>query len=166
MPSYLRQWFVHQHGGGEPVKLNRCSPESDLLRMSTIRMPENILPPRQQDDEVAICIPYYKSHDPRTYNYLSKQGKEAHVYNTLSELLAYARTQEKNVVLRRAAQAEEVLPLHIRVAILWVLPLRASSMPRTWILFSFSGATKRNSSRRFTSTVRIWILTIINIQTA
>ena len=55
MPSYLRQWFVHQHGGGEPVKLNRCSPESDLLRMSTIRMPENILPPRQQDDEVAIC---------------------------------------------------------------------------------------------------------------
>ncbi len=77
MPSYLRQWFVHQHGGGEPVKLNRCSPESDLLRMSTIRMPENILPPRQQDDEVAICIPYYKSHDPRTYNYLSKQGKEA-----------------------------------------------------------------------------------------
>ena len=77
MPSYLRQWFIHQHGGSEPVKLNRCSPESDLLRMSTVRMPDNILPPRQQEGEVAICIPYYKSHDPRTYNYLSKQGKEA-----------------------------------------------------------------------------------------
>ena len=31
MPSYLRQWFIHQHGGSEPVKLNRFSPESDLL---------------------------------------------------------------------------------------------------------------------------------------
>ena len=77
MPSYLRQWFVHRHGGSEPVQLVRGSAESDLLRKSTIPMPNGILPPRQQEDEVAISIPYFKSHDPRTYNYLTKQGKEA-----------------------------------------------------------------------------------------
>ena len=77
MPSYLRQWFVNRHGGTEPVQLARGSAECDLLRKSTIPMPKGVLPPRQQEDEVAICLPYFKSHDPRTYNYLTKQGKAA-----------------------------------------------------------------------------------------
>ena len=75
MPSYLRQWLIHRHGGCEPVQLVRGSAESDFLKKSTIKIPEGIMPPRQQEGEIAICIPHYKCHDPRTYNYLSANGK-------------------------------------------------------------------------------------------
>lgn len=77
MPSYLRQWFIHRHGGGNPVTLIRGSVESKLLQRATVPQPEGVLPARQQDDEVAVYIPYSKSHDPRTYNYITETGKNA-----------------------------------------------------------------------------------------
>jgi hypothetical protein len=77
MPSYLRQWFIHRHGGSHPVSLIRGSIESKLLQRATIPQPEGVLPPRQQEDEVAVCIPYSKSRDPRTYNYITETGKRA-----------------------------------------------------------------------------------------
>ena len=77
MPSYLRQWFIHRHGGGNPVSLIRGSIESKLLQRATVIQPEGVLPPRQQEDEVAVYIPYSKSHDPRTYNYITETGKRA-----------------------------------------------------------------------------------------
>lgn len=77
MPSYLRQWFVHRHGGGNPVTLIRGSVESKLLQRATIPQPNGVLPARQQEDEVAVYIPYSKSHDPRTYNYITETGKNA-----------------------------------------------------------------------------------------
>ena len=77
MPSYLRQWFIHRHGGSNPVNLIRGSIESKLLQRATIPMPKGILPPRQGEGEIAINIPYSKSHDPRTYNYITETGKNA-----------------------------------------------------------------------------------------
>lgn len=77
MPSYLRQWFIHRHGGSNPVNLIRGSVESKLLQRATVPLPHGVLPPRQQEDEVAVCIPYSKTHDPRTYNYITETGKNA-----------------------------------------------------------------------------------------
>ncbi len=77
MPSYLRQWFIHRHGGGNPVQLIRGSIESKLLQRATIKMPQGVMPPRQQEGEVAINIPYNKKHDPRFYNYITETGKNA-----------------------------------------------------------------------------------------
>ena len=64
MPSYLRQWFIHRHGGNNPVSLIRGSIESKLLQRATVPQPSGILPPRLQEGEVAVYIPYSKSHDP------------------------------------------------------------------------------------------------------
>ena len=44
MPSYLRQWFIHRHGGGSPVTLIRGSVESKLLQRATVPLPEGVLP--------------------------------------------------------------------------------------------------------------------------
>ena len=79
MPSYLRQWFIHRHGGGEPVELRRGSIESKMLQRATVPLPKGTLPVRQQDGEVAVCIPYSKSHDPRYYNHITEIGKRAMV---------------------------------------------------------------------------------------
>ena len=77
MPSYLRQWFIHRHGGSDPVQLIRGSIESKLLQRATVKMPDGVMPPRQQEGEVAINILYSKSHDPRIYNYITETGKRA-----------------------------------------------------------------------------------------
>ena len=65
MPSYLRQWFIHRHGGNEPVSLIRGSIESKLLQRATIPQPSGVLPARQQEDEAAICLPIWASEIQR-----------------------------------------------------------------------------------------------------
>ena len=77
MPSYLRQWFVHRHGGSEPVSLRRGSIESLILQRATVPQPDGVIPQKKQDDELAVCLPYSKSHDPRIYNFITDTGKRA-----------------------------------------------------------------------------------------
>lgn len=79
MPSYLRKWFVHRHGGNEPVTLIRGSIESKMLQRATMPLLPNTAPLTQQEGDVAICLPYNKSHDPRTYNHITEIGKRAMV---------------------------------------------------------------------------------------
>jgi hypothetical protein len=77
MPPYLKDWFVHDSGGEYPVKLIRGSMESSLLETFLAPQPAGLLPELPGEGKVAICIPYFKRKDPRTYHYLSKQAKSA-----------------------------------------------------------------------------------------
>lgn len=77
MPSYLRQWFIHRHGGLLPVSLKRGSIESKLLQRAATLPPDGYIPAPRQEDEVAVCLPSTKFHDPRTYSYVSPRGKAA-----------------------------------------------------------------------------------------
>lgn len=77
MPSYLRQWFIHRHSGTDPVRLRNGSIESKLIVNAVVKPPESSFPHLKQPDEVAVCIPYSKHHDPRIYNYLTDTGKRA-----------------------------------------------------------------------------------------
>lgn len=77
MPSYLRQWFVHRHGGQQPVTLRRGSIESKLLQRASTTPPDDYRPALKRADEVAVCLPSSKFHDPRTYSYVSPRGKAA-----------------------------------------------------------------------------------------
>lgn len=77
MPSYLRQWFIHRHGGSHPVQLIHGSVESKLLKLALIKPAQNAVPHRQQPDEVAIKIPFSKQRDPRIFNDIPDSGKRA-----------------------------------------------------------------------------------------
>lgn len=79
MPSYLRQWVVHRHGGSSPVTLTRGSVESKLLQRVTVPLPPGTSPLRKGQDDVAIVIPWSKYHDPRTYNHITDTGKRCMV---------------------------------------------------------------------------------------
>ncbi|MDY4645120.1 hypothetical protein [Prevotella sp.] len=81
MPPYLRQWFIHRHSGTDPVRLNNGSIESKLVKLAVVKPPVSAIPHRQQEDEVAICIPYSKMRDPRTYNHITETGKRALLEN-------------------------------------------------------------------------------------
>lgn len=81
LPSYLRQWFIHRHGGNEPVRLTNGCIESKLLKLALTKQPPGGFFHSPQKDEVAICIPYSKPLDPRTYNHITDTGKRALVAN-------------------------------------------------------------------------------------
>ena len=81
MPSYLRQWFIHRHGGSEPVKLIKGSIESKLLKIALVKQPENVVIRTKMPDEVAVCIPYSKARDARTDNVITGTGKRALIAN-------------------------------------------------------------------------------------
>ncbi len=97
VPEYLQQWMYHDFG--QPVELLRDGPESRLLNELLRRAPEEQEVPEDLEDlaeecehkveavqdeesgenmvEVVIQIPYFKSKDPRVYNYLSSWGRLA-----------------------------------------------------------------------------------------
>ena len=77
MPSYLRQWFIHRHSGSEPVVLRQGCIETKILRLAQSTWPQGQIPAQKQEGEVAVCIPYSKARDPRTYNYIVPSGKKA-----------------------------------------------------------------------------------------
>lgn len=77
MPPYLRQWFIHRHGGCVPVTLAKNSIESKLLERATVKWPEDTPPTKLQPGEVPIVLPYFRHHDPRIYNFLTEKGRAA-----------------------------------------------------------------------------------------
>lgn len=81
MPSYLRQWFIHRHSGTDPVRLKNGSIESKIIKLAVVKPPESAIPQPKKEDEVAICIPYSKFHDPRIYNHITETGKNALIAN-------------------------------------------------------------------------------------
>ena len=113
MPSYLRQWFVHRHSGTEPVRLRNGSIESKLIKLAVVKPPVSAIPTRQREDEVAICIPYSKTRDPRIYNHITDTGKRALLEN-VKNLTSHDRGRTFKVILD-ALQNELGYEVHWKV---------------------------------------------------
>lgn len=68
LPEYLAEWFVHEHGGTQPVKLIRESAESNIIQAFIRQRPYDAK--ECSDYNVQVFIPSFKAIDVRTYNYL------------------------------------------------------------------------------------------------
>lgn len=77
LEPYLRDWFIHLHGGNYPVRLMRGCAESDVLAKALMRQPEGEHIPKPEEGDVAIVIPQFRHRDPVYFNYLPKHGKLA-----------------------------------------------------------------------------------------
>jgi len=62
---------------GNPVQLDRDSPESRIIREYISKTPAGRTPDRGDDTNLIVVIPCFKEADPRVYNYLSKHAKKA-----------------------------------------------------------------------------------------
>lgn len=79
MPSYLREWFVNERGGSEPVKLLRGSVESHIFE-TFLRSPrvDDIITSATEDC-VAITIPEFRYKKSESANFLPPSAHEAFV---------------------------------------------------------------------------------------
>ena len=76
LDQYLDQWLTHQHGGN-PVVFPKNSAENDILELGLTLKPYFAAPNEPGIDKVPISVPYFKSKDVRSYNYLPPKGRRA-----------------------------------------------------------------------------------------
>lgn len=76
LEPYLAQWLMHEHGGN-PVVFPKNSAENDILELGLTLKPYLAIPNQPGDDKVPIAVPYFKSKDVRSYNYLPPSGRRA-----------------------------------------------------------------------------------------
>ena len=82
LEDYIADWFIHLHGGNNPVKLIRNSVESKILEGFIEKRPVDELPDNDKEGKVAIQIPTFRNRPPDTYNYLPQHAK-IHLINTI-----------------------------------------------------------------------------------
>lgn len=62
---------------GDPVSLEKDSPEARIIREYISKTPGGITPEVETDFNLAVRIPFFKETDPRVYNYFGKAAKAA-----------------------------------------------------------------------------------------
>lgn len=72
---YLAEFIKTAYG--DPVILERDSPEARIIREFISKTPADAMPDLGEDANMKISIPYFKEADPRTYNYMGKSAKSA-----------------------------------------------------------------------------------------
>lgn len=77
LDPYLAQWFIHDHGGSQPVQLTKASVESKILEVYIAKRPANVPPEINPPGKVAIAIPCFRLRPPETYNFLPNRAVAA-----------------------------------------------------------------------------------------
>jgi len=77
LDDYLAQWFIHEHGGRNPVQLVRGSPESDIVEAFVQVPPKDYRPSCGSMFHVPVMFPHFRGKDPQFYNYLPPCAIEA-----------------------------------------------------------------------------------------
>jgi hypothetical protein len=72
--SYLADFIKNAYG--DPVCLDKDSPEARIIREFISKTPEGQPPDTGEDANLKIRIPFFKEADPRVYNYLGKNAKQ------------------------------------------------------------------------------------------
>jgi hypothetical protein len=82
---YLAEFVTHSFGN--PVTLERDSPESRIIREYISKLPANNKPDMGEDANIKVRIPFFKEADPRVYNHFGSAAKLALVesFNQLME---------------------------------------------------------------------------------
>ena len=72
---YLAAFLIKSYG--DPVELERDSPESRIIREYISKTPEGESPDMGEGANLRIRIPCFKEADPRVYNFMGKAAKKA-----------------------------------------------------------------------------------------
>ncbi|MDR2913413.1 MAG: hypothetical protein LBV74_01025 [Tannerella sp.] len=71
---YLASFITNLYG--DPVNLDKDSPESRILRKFIRKSPEGETPEPEESANLTVLLPYFKEADPRVYNHLPTSGKK------------------------------------------------------------------------------------------
>lgn len=77
LEDYLAQWFIHDQGGNNPVRLIRGSMEWGLLEQFLQTPPADYVPQVGGPGLVCIVLPNFRSKDTRSNFYLPPKATEA-----------------------------------------------------------------------------------------
>lgn len=108
LEDYLAQWFINDHGGGEPVKLTRGSVESKILEVYLAPLPAGAAPDLPGPGDVAILIPTFRAKPATTYNHLPKHARAA-LLNVIRERFDIQLWQDLHVFGKISKRQDELI---------------------------------------------------------
>lgn len=75
---YIKQWLEHNFLNNEQtgIAFPRGTAERDILAVFLDRQPENSIPAKRKEGQIAIELPYDKNRSPETYNYLPPTAEQ------------------------------------------------------------------------------------------
>jgi hypothetical protein len=71
---YLVDFIKNKYG--DPVRLEKDSPESRIVRKYISKTPEGKLPETSENTNLTVIVPWFKEVDKRVYNYLGNNAKK------------------------------------------------------------------------------------------
>ena len=77
LPKYLKEWCLHDWADAQGViRFPRGSAENDVLEMMLDKIPEDGTPQLQEEGQVAIAVPDFKSKPAPYWCMLSEDARE------------------------------------------------------------------------------------------
>lgn len=78
LDDYLAEWFINEHGGNNPVRLKRGSPECDIVELYMAVPPrDDYIPEMGELFQVPVLFPHTRGKDPQYYHYLPPKAYAA-----------------------------------------------------------------------------------------
>ena len=109
MEPYLRQWFIHENEGKEPVSIRRGSPEMNIFRAFIAKKPAGWTAEEEKTpDSVAIIVPQFKMLDAEYWCYLPPRAKQA-LYNCIKACLDVQLFQEIHVIRQQGLMLRDLV---------------------------------------------------------
>ncbi len=81
LEPYLKDWFIHEHGGKVPVDLKKNSPEMNIIHGFISIKPADYVDDHNETD-VPIEVPVFKGLNPQSWCYLPPRSKQL-LYNCI-----------------------------------------------------------------------------------
>lgn len=78
LEPYLAEYMKHECGGEYPIRLKKSSAEADILELYLQPQPRDpgyVPQIKPKEGQVEIVLPWFKSKDIRTYNYLPPKAE-------------------------------------------------------------------------------------------
>jgi hypothetical protein len=88
---YLADFIKNAYG--DPVALERDSPEVRIIRKFLSRTPKGKLPDSGEGSNLIVIIPWFKEIDKRVYNYLSRPAKKT-LLESFNQMLEHSMLEE------------------------------------------------------------------------
>ena len=75
---YIKQWLEHEFQNNEQtaIAFPRGTAERDILAVFLQKQPEDSVPQKKKEGQIAIELPYDKNRSPETYNYLPPDAEQ------------------------------------------------------------------------------------------
>ncbi len=106
LPRYEVEWCEYHFGS--PCTFPSATNINNVIRHFLHKRPVDAIPEVRGTNEVAIVLPFSKSKDPRTFNYITKHGKAA-IAEAIDDIFVMQMWEDLTDIGSRGVQVSKLI---------------------------------------------------------